>query len=59
MYVVLGLVSFVLLLSCLVTLRERRLRRGWQKLLQHFLTERRRHAQTHDPPPRPHPDERM
>ena len=59
MYVALGLVSFVLLLSSLVVLRERRLRRAWQRILQHVLTERGRNAQTHDPPTRHPPDERM
>lgn len=60
MPIVLGLVSFVLLLSCLVILRERRLRRGWQRLLECVLKERIRYAADQKPsPPGPRADERL
>ena len=40
MAVMLGLLAFLVLLSCAVILRERRLRRGWQRVLGRVLRER-------------------
>ena len=33
MFVIIGLLAFLVLLSCAVILRERKLRRGWQRVL--------------------------
>ncbi len=43
MAVMLGLLAFLVLLSCAVILRERRLRRGWQRVLGRVLRERGTH----------------
>ena len=43
MAVMLGLLAFLVLLSCAVILRERKLRRGWQRVLSRVLQERGTH----------------
>ena len=43
MPVIVGLLSFLVLLCCAVILRERKLRRGWQRVLDRTLRERGRH----------------
>ena len=43
MAVVIGLLAFLVLLSCAVILRERKLRRGWQRVLGRVLLERGTH----------------
>ena len=43
MPVMLGLLAFLVLLSCAVILRERKLRRGWQRVLERVLQERGTH----------------
>ena len=43
MTVIVGLLAFVVLLCCAVILRERKLRRGWQRVLERVLHERRTH----------------
>ena len=43
MAVMLGLLAFLVLLSCAVILRERKLRRGWQRVLGRVLRERGTH----------------
>ena len=43
MVVIVGLLAFLVLLCCAVILRERRLRRGWQRVLERVLQERGTH----------------
>ena len=43
MVVMIGLLAFLVLLCCAVILRERRLRRGWQRVLERVLQERGTH----------------
>ena len=43
MPVIVGLLAFLVLLSCAVILRERKLRRGWQRVLERVLQERGTH----------------
>ncbi len=43
MPVIVGLLAFLVLLSCAVILRERKLRRGWQRALERVLQERGTH----------------
>ena len=43
MTVLIGLLSFLVMLCCAVILRERRLRRGWQRVLDRALQERGKH----------------
>ena len=43
MVVIVGLLAFLVLLCCAVILRERRLRRGWQRVLERVLHERGTH----------------
>ena len=43
MVVMIGLLAFLVLLCCAVILRERRLRRGWQGVLERVLQERGTH----------------
>ena len=43
MPVIIGLLAFLVLLSCAVILRERKLRRGWQRVLERVLQERGTH----------------
>ena len=43
MVVMVGLLAFLVLLCCAVILRERRLRRGWQRVLERVLQERGTH----------------
>ena len=43
MTVIVGLLSFLVLLCCAVILRERRLRRGWRRVLDRVLMERGKH----------------
>ena len=43
MTVIVGLLAFLVLLSCAVILRERKLRRGWQRVLERVLQERGTH----------------
>ncbi len=40
MAVIIGILAFVVLLCCAVILRERKLRRGWQRVLERVLQER-------------------
>jgi hypothetical protein len=44
MATLLGLLAFVVLMSCVLLLRERRVRRAWQILLQRVLNERNKDA---------------
>ena len=43
MVVIIGLLAFLVLLCCAVILRERKLRRGWQRVLERVLQERGTH----------------
>ena len=43
MAVIVGLLAFLVLLCCAVILRERKLRRGWQRVLENVLRERGTH----------------
>ena len=43
MVVIVGLLAFLVLLCCAVILRERKLRRGWQRVLERVLQERGTH----------------
>ena len=43
MAVIVGLLAFLVLLCCAVILRERKLRRGWQRVLERVLQERGTH----------------
>ena len=48
MFVIIGLLAFLVLLSCAVILRERKLRRGWQRVLARMLQERGTHERNDD-----------
>ena len=43
MVAIVGLLAFLVLLCCAVILRERKLRRGWQRVLVSVLQERGTH----------------
>ena len=43
MTVIVGLLSFLVVLCCAVILRERRLGRGWRRVLDRVLQERGKH----------------